>query len=55
MQEYVMQTTRDRKVWSVHSLHRPYENAEPAHGYPELRKFKHLVGNYGSEIGRAHV
>ena len=20
----------------------------PAHGYPELRKFKHLVGNYGS-------
>lgn len=20
----------------------------PAHGYPELRKFKHLIGNYGS-------
>jgi hydroxylamine reductase len=20
----------------------------PAHGYPELRKFKHLVGNYGT-------
>ena len=19
----------------------------PAHGYPELKKFKHLVGNYG--------
>lgn len=20
----------------------------PAHGYPELRKYKHLVGNFGS-------
>ncbi|XPE55396.1 hypothetical protein ACNKHW_05295 [Shigella flexneri] len=20
----------------------------PAHGYPELKKYKHLVGNYGS-------
>jgi hydroxylamine reductase len=27
-----------------------YTNGEmlPAHGYPELKKFKHLVGNYGS-------
>ena len=27
-----------------------YTNGEmlPAHGYPELNKFKHLVGNYGS-------
>ena len=34
-----MQTTRDRKVWSVHSLHRPYENAEPAGIRPIAKRF----------------